>query len=158
MVVASWFAGDVPCSRERCGKVEVDESPRREINIAQRRRSPLHIHTHTHLRKRAAHDTCTCTVTYTGQCAHTYITTIHTTLRGYVPLSAVSFYLLRTDVPPHRSLDSTPKDSLTLRRRVWRREMAGRGNGRARGGRTGRLKLRGERGERETEGWRGSVS
>lgn len=147
MVVASWFAGDVPCSRERCGKVEVDESPRREINIAQRRRSPLHTHIRAHSCKRTAHDTCTCTVTYTGQCAYTYITTtIHTTLRGYVPLSAVSFYLLRTDVPPHRSLDSTPKDSLTLRYRIWRRETAGRGNGRARGGRTGRLKRRAEGG------------
>lgn len=42
-----WARGmvNVPHS---AGKVEMDESPRREINIAQRRCSPLHTQVYTH--------------------------------------------------------------------------------------------------------------
>jgi len=103
--------------------VEVDESPRREINIAQRRRSPLrghtaiHGHTYIHACERARR--------------HVHVPALH------IPRSGGRIYVHNDDdtynaaadtflsrpcpstssaphVSPRRSLDSTPKDSLTL--------------------------------------------
>lgn len=118
------------------GKVEVDESPHREINIAQRRRSPLHTpYTHRELyiheirvpRATTRAHTGMYRVTYTEKGGHIYVHSGDDTYNAAAdtllsrPCPSTSS---APHVPPHRCLDSTPKDSLTLRHRVWRREAA----------------------------------